>query len=128
MTQHTAKQTTTPDEIQMQQEQSKQDERRVVQEGQTDEGKAMQSGLAISFPTWPTSKPGPQSTPPPPGMKPISAIRREQVAEMNYNQETGEPADQNPLRANPDETLTGPTGFDQPLTGQEMLRKRKPRL
>jgi hypothetical protein len=112
----------------MQQESVKQDDVSAAPAGQTKESSQVQTATTIIFPTWPTSKPGPQSTPPPPGMKPVSAIRREQVAELNYNQETGEPADQNPLRANPDETLTGPTGFDQPLTGQEMLRKRKPRL
>ncbi len=128
MAQDTIEPISTPDTIYMQQERLKQDDVRALQEGQAEKSNAVQNGPFITYPTWPTSKPGPQSTPPPPGMKPVSAIRREQVAEQNYNQETGEPADPHPLRANPDETLTGPTGFDQPLTGQEMLRKRKPRL
>ena len=128
MAQNTIEPASTPNTINMQKESSKQDELRALQDGQADASRAVQERVPIVFPTWPTSKPGPLSTPPPPGMKPVSAIRSEQVAEINYNQETGEPADQNPLRSNPDETLTGPTGLDQPLTGQEMLRKRKPRL
>lgn len=42
------------------------------------------------FPEWPTSKRGPQTTPPPPGMHP-DARRPEQLIEVNYDQETGEP-------------------------------------
>lgn len=37
---------------------------------------------------WPSSKPGPEATPPPPGEKP-SPTRREQMIEVGYNQETG---------------------------------------
>jgi len=55
-------------------------------------------------------------------------MRSEQVAEVGYNQETGEPGTQSPLRSLPDETLTGQTSFDQPETAQEVLRKRKERL
>ncbi len=43
------------------------------------------------FPSWPTSKPGPQVTEPPPGMKRMP-LRTEQTLELNYDQTTGEPA------------------------------------
>jgi hypothetical protein len=80
------------------------------------------------YPTWPTSKPGPQSTPPPPGMRPINAIRREQVAEVGYNQETGEPSTQSPFRSQPDARITEHPAFDQAETAQEALHRRKHRL
>src|ERR1700680_1731324 len=35
----------------------------------------------VVFPEWPTSKRGPQSTPPPPGMISINPLRPEQLAE-----------------------------------------------
>lgn len=80
------------------------------------------------YPSWPTSKPGPQNTPPPPGMKPINAMRPEQVYKVDYNQETGEPGVDSPFRSLPDENLTESPGFDQPLTAQEALKRRKKRL
>ena len=80
------------------------------------------------YPAWPTSKPGPQSTPPPPGMRPISAIRREQVAEVGYNQETGEPSTQSPFRSQPDARISEHPSFDQAETAQEALHRRKHRL
>ncbi len=80
------------------------------------------------YPDWPISKPGPWITPVPPGMRPINAIRREQVAEVGYNQETGEPATQSPFRSQPDERTTGATGFDQTETAQEALHRRKRRI
>ena len=55
-------------------------------------------------------------------------MRSEQVAEVGYNQETGEPGTQSPFRSMPDEALTGQTSFDQAETAQEALRKRKERL
>jgi len=80
------------------------------------------------YPAWPSSKPGPQTTPVPPGMGPISAIRREQVAEAGYNQETGEPSTQSPFRSQPDARITEHPGFDQAETAQEVLHRRKHRL
>ena len=44
-----------------------------------------------TWPVWPTSQPGPRSTPPPPAMHPFNIFRPEQVSEVGYNQETGEP-------------------------------------
>ncbi|HTK06779.1 MAG TPA: hypothetical protein VL485_06410 [Ktedonobacteraceae bacterium] len=46
--------------------------------------------VRIVFPKWPVSKPGPWTTPPPPGMRPVNALRPEQVMEIGYDQETGE--------------------------------------
>ncbi len=80
------------------------------------------------YPTWPTSKRGPQSTPPPPGMRPINAIRREQMAEIGYHQETGEPGTQSPFRSMPDANITEHPSFDQAETAQEALHRRKHRL
>ena len=45
---------------------------------------------ALKHLKWPTSRPGPQATPPPPGMKPV-ATRTDQMVEIAYDQERGEP-------------------------------------
>jgi len=82
-----------------------------LQPGQVGAGQAVES-YQIRWPQWPTSKPGPRSTPPPAGMKPINAIRREQVTPVVYNQETGEAAEPEA----------------QKLTGEQLLGKRKQRL
>src|SRR5436305_12102035 len=75
---------------------------------------------------WPTSKPGPLETPPPPGQKSMPT-RTEQMIEVGYNQETGVPATDDPRKWYPDETKVGPTGFDELETAQEVDRKRKRR-
>jgi hypothetical protein len=82
-----------------------------LQPSQAETDKTVES-YQIRWPEWPTSKPGPRSTPPPAGMKPINAIRREQVTPVAYNQETGM-------------TLEAE---EQKLTGEQMLGKRKQRL
>lgn len=74
--------------------------------------------------SWPTSKPGPFETPPPPGQR-IMPSRTDQVIEVEYNQETGEPSTGDPRKWNADETTTGPVGFDQLETAQEIERKRE---
>ncbi|HYB00186.1 MAG TPA: hypothetical protein VED37_08200 [Ktedonobacteraceae bacterium] len=43
------------------------------------------------LPHWPTSKPGPMVTQPPPGTKRVH-LRKEQVVEIDYDQERGVPA------------------------------------
>ena len=58
----------------------------------------------------------------------MNAMRSEQVKELGYNQETGEPGVQSPLRSLPDSSMEGQTGFDQLETAQESLKKRKDRL
>ncbi len=42
------------------------------------------------LPHWPTSKPGPMVTEPPPGTKRVH-LRKEQVVEIDYDQERGVP-------------------------------------
>jgi hypothetical protein len=57
---------------------------------------ASQSGTAVQkskippLPPWPTSKPGPMVTEPPPGQKRVP-LRTEQVIEVDYDQEHGVP-------------------------------------
>jgi hypothetical protein len=42
------------------------------------------------LPPWPTSKPGPTVTEPPPGQR-LMPLRTDQVVEINYDQERGMP-------------------------------------
>ena len=128
MTQNPTPQTLRPEDQDALKQGEVQDDLRALQEGTPDAHKAVQERMKPHYPEWPTSKRGPMSMPLPPGTRPINAMRSEQVAEVGYNQETGEPGTQSPLRSLPDETLTGQTSFDQPETAQEVLRKRKERL
>jgi hypothetical protein len=80
------------------------------------------------YPSWPTSKPGPQSTLPVAGMHSINLFRPEQVAEIAYHQETGEPSVDSPQRSMPDASIHGSTSFDQPSNAHDLLGKRKQRL
>ncbi|HVB59934.1 MAG TPA: hypothetical protein VNE61_01960 [Ktedonobacteraceae bacterium] len=75
---------------------------------------------------WPTSKPGPQVTPPPPGQEPLPG-RTEQVLEVGYDQTTGTPATDDPRRSFPGETQVGTTSFGQRETAQRVTRKRRKR-
>ena len=50
-----------------------------------------QKSLLPLLPHWPTSKPGPMVTEPPPGQKRVH-LRKEQVVEIDYDQERGVPA------------------------------------
>jgi len=104
-----------------------QDEQRAMQEGAPNVTREVQQGMQPIYPQWPTSKRGPHITTPPPGQRPINAIRAEQVVEVGYNQATGEPATQDPIRAFPDEAK-GPAGTDQQETAQDMIRRGKERL
>lgn len=82
----------------------------------------------LHFPSipWPTSKPGPEATPPPPGQVQLPG-RTEQTLEVGYNQITGTPSTEDPRRSFPDETLVGTTSFEQRETAQDVTRKRKKR-
>jgi len=51
--------------------------------------------------------------------------RTDQVVEVGYNQETGTPITDSPLRSMPDASLKGTTAFDQQETAQEAMKKRK---
>jgi hypothetical protein len=44
----------------------------------------------FTYPLWPTSKPGPGATLPPPGQKPLS-MRTDQMVYACYDQERGRP-------------------------------------
>ncbi len=127
MTQNSTSQTLPPEDATRKQS-AAQDDLRTLQEGTPDSNKTVQEGTKIQYPTWPTSKPGPRSMLPPPGMRSINAMRSEQVKELGYNQETGEPGVQSPLHSMPDAAKDGPTSFDQVETAQESLKKRKERL
>jgi hypothetical protein len=85
-----------------------------------------QTTTAIPRFNWPTSKPGPYETEPPPGQKRMPG-RTDQVVEVGYNQETGEPGNSSPLRTMPDASLEGRTSFDQQETAQRFMKKRKRR-
>ena len=104
-----------------------QDEQRAIQEGTPNVTRDVQHAMKPIYPQWPTSKPGPHVTTPPPGQRPINAIRSEQFVEVGYNQVTGEPSTQDPSRAFPDESK-GPAGTDQQETAQDIMRRGKERL
>jgi hypothetical protein len=84
--------------------------------------------IETRYPSWPTSKPGPLSTSPLAGMRPINVFRPEQVAEIGYNQETGEPSVNSTQRSMPDASIHGPTSSDHPKNAHDALGKRKQRL
>jgi hypothetical protein len=80
------------------------------------------------YPSWPTSKPGPQSTPPLVGMRSVNPFRPEQIAEIDSNRETDQPSVDSPLYSAPDASIHGSTSFDQSKNAQDTLGKRKRRL
>jgi hypothetical protein len=127
MTQNPTSQTL-PSEDAARKQSAAQDDLRTLQEGTPDTNKTVQESTRPQYPNWPTSKPGPRSTLPPPGMRSINVMRSEQVKELGYNQETGEPGVQSPQRSLPDASMEGQTSFDQLETAQESLKKRKERL
>ncbi len=90
-----------------------------LQTGVSAEKKAVQPRIQPSYPQWPHSTPGPWATPPPAGMRPINAIRREQVTEIGYNQEAG------PVEV---VEVVLPAAPEKPATAQKALGRRKQRL
>lgn len=103
----------TPDEYTTMQQGIEQDEARALQEGTPDTNKAVQQSMQPRYPMWPTSKPGPQSTPPPPGMRTINTLRPEQMVEVGYNQETGTPGTLAPSRSLPESSQQPNVSPDQ---------------
>jgi len=71
------------------------------------------------LPPWPTSKPGPMVTEPPPGQIRMP-LRTDQVVEIGYDQERGVPGVSSAERSMPDQTLKDRTSFDQLQTAQEV--------
>ncbi len=128
MTQNPGAQTLPPEDEVARKQSAAQDDLRSLQEGTLNTSKGLQEDVKPHYPSWPTSKPGPHSTLPPPGMRSMSTMRPEQVKELGYDQETGEPGTQSPLRSMPDASTQGPTSIDQQETAQESLKKRKERL
>lgn len=55
---------------------------------------------------WPTSRPGPWATQPPPGQKPVPT-RTDQVVELDYDQEHGRPIVQSLVGSLADASLKG---------------------
>jgi hypothetical protein len=102
-------------------------EQQALQQTAPGENRVVQ-GIEPDYPSWPTSKPGPQSTLPRTGTRSINAFRPEQVVEIGYDRETGESSVDSPQRSVPDVPIHGPTSFDQPRNAQDALGKRKERL
>ncbi len=80
----------------------------------TTENKGLEN-VALKNLQWPTSRPGPWATQPPPGQKPVST-RTDQVVEIDYDQERGRPNIQSPERSLPDASLKGDVSTDQQAT------------
>ena len=99
------------------------DQKEVQIKPESQEQQLQVRGTAPHF-RWPSSKPGPQATPPPPGQKPMPK-RTDQVVEVGYNQETGTPGTEHPLRSMPDASLHGTTAFDQPRIAGPTAKKRR---
>jgi hypothetical protein len=61
-------------------------------------------------------------------MHPFNIFRPEQVSEVGYNQETGEPGSQSPLRSLPAAAMKDQVSLEQQPAQPNRLRKRKKRL
>jgi hypothetical protein len=128
MTQNPSAQTLPPEDEVARKQSVAQDDLRTLQEGTLTTSKGLQGSVKPHYPSWPTSKPGPHSTLPPLGMRSMSAMRPEQVKELGYEPEVGEPDTQGPQRPMPDVSPEDRTNSDQHETAQESLKKRKERL
>src|SRR5213082_4049862 len=93
-------------------------------EQEKEQPRQVQAHVSLPRFNWPTSKPGPFATPPPPGQRPMPG-RTDQVVEIGYNQETGTPITDHPLRSMPEASLHGTPGFDQLQTAQQAMKKRR---
>ncbi|TMC17333.1 MAG: hypothetical protein E6J34_18845 [Chloroflexi bacterium] len=97
-------------------------QQQALQENAPPASQTVQNSGGYHFPQWPHSKPGPRSTPPPQGSKPINVIRREQVAELDSGQATGKLSTQSAVPASVNE-------MEKELALlQETLKKRRQRL
>lgn len=76
------------------------------------------------LPAWPTSKAGPQVTPPPPGEKAVST-RTDQMVEIAYDMETGVSSARMPAHTTPDVTLPGASSYNQQAEAVEKRRAEK---
>ena len=109
----------TPRENRALQQSAIQEKQSTLQEGLPEERKTLQPHLRPRYALWPTSKPGARATPPPPRMKPINALRPEQVVDFGYDWEhAGHESD----------VEHDQREITRHQTGQELLKKRKQRL
>src|SRR5260370_37444935 len=98
----------TPDEDKLLQQSINQENERALQEG-IPTGTVQH--IRPHFPPWPTSKPGPEVTPPPPGERPVNDLRTDQMLVMGYNPETGRQGTAQPESATFDEALMEDLGM-----------------
>lgn len=84
------------------------------------------TGIQPRYPQWPTSRPGPRKTPPPPGTRPINSYRSEQVTPIESSQETDMMSAE--YRSQTSTDLTGSAAPEQKETAQEELKRRKHRI
>jgi hypothetical protein len=107
-----------PGERNIMQQGSIQDDLRARQEGTPNTKSVVQHSMRPRYPNWPTSRPGPLASQPGVGQQPINALRREQMVEVGYNQETGTPRTQ---------SATGPMRIckdERALISSELLSNR----
>jgi hypothetical protein len=105
-----------------------QSEQQALQQIVPSEKSAVQKRIEPRYPSWPTSRPGPQSTSPLAGMSSVNPLRPEQVAEIAYNQEKGQPSVDSSQHSVADASIHGSTSSDSPKNAQDALGKRKQRL
>ena len=87
--------------------------------------KAIQPVSSIPpLPTWPTSKAGPQATPPPAGEKP-TPTRTDQMVEIAYDMETGVSSARAPAHLTPNVTLPGASSYNQQAEAVEQQRQQE---
>ncbi len=105
-----------------------QDQIRALQEGIVGAGTVQPIvPLAPQLPAWPTSRPGPLTTPPPVGTHPINSLRPEQVTGLE-NQTSDTFGEELPLHALSDPYLEQRVNIGQPEAAPEPHKKPKQRL
>jgi hypothetical protein len=77
------------------------DQAREESQLETTQSKAVTRTRIPPLPPWPTSKPGPMVTEPPPGQRRVP-LRTDQVVEIDYDQERGMPIVPVPERLMPE--------------------------
>jgi hypothetical protein len=119
------RQNLTPAAYSLLQQSITQDEERALQEGAIDARKPVQQ-IPFRFPAWPTSIPGPLTTPPPPGTRPINSLRSEQVVEIATSQVSDTFGEE--LRTMPDPYQQERVNFDQAEPPLQPRKQPKQRL
>jgi len=102
-----------------------QDQLRALQEGTV--GAGTMQRITPRWPSWPTSRPGPLTTPPPAGMRSINPLRPEQVTALTSSVPTtfGEEL---PLHTLPDPYLEQRVNLEPTEPAPEPRKKPKQRL